>query len=140
MSLSRSPVRVALIVVSFLVPLLGAGVAQSDHLCLDFVARVLPGDTVTVESEEAAWFELEVVFDHAYRFEIGALPGTTYEMWMLGYDNGQDCFVREQQLLSGELDDTTATFGWTNPERYQIGLVIDPPVGGGEVSLSVSLV
>ena len=81
--------------------------------------------------EDSAWIDLELRYDRVYRFTISAIPGAAVELWSLDFDEGEQCYERDELLVSEDLADPSGVIDWTDPTVVRDGLRLVLPAGAG---------
>ncbi len=130
--------RPVAVVVSVMLLLGGAGSTWASVDCLEFVAYVNPGDSLTLEAGDEVWIDLLGSIDEVQRLAITGDAGAHFELWTLDSPNDV-CLEKDRVIDAGEAGQTPHVVTWTNPWYYGSGLLIAPPEGGGPVTVSLSL-
>lgn len=107
--------------------------------CLGFDDVLAPGGRIELTVDDPSWVELELRYDHVYRLTISGVPGTTVELWSLDFNEGAQCYVRDDLLTSVEMSSSTAAVDWTDRAAVAEALRIALPAGSAATGVVVEL-
>jgi hypothetical protein len=107
--------------------------------CLGFDGVLAPGGSIELTVDDSSWVELLLRYDHVYRFTVSAVPGTTVELWSLDFNEGEQCYVRDDLLTTVEMASSTTAIDWTDQSPLAEALRVALPAGSAVTDVVAEL-